>query len=82
VGWSKDGKPGTHIHVAGAGEMAAYVVNTPDTLEGDFTHAPCNMWGSYSGLPASIRCLESAMRHPMVAYGANDGVVTVMNYKQ
>jgi hypothetical protein len=84
VGFSK-GSMNKYIHVCGTTANNAYVYRTPSTDPtadpGDMLDAsPLEQVALISEVQMSFRCLGCANRSNVVAYGNNDGKVSIVDY--
>jgi WD40 repeat protein len=84
VGFSR-GQVSKYIHLAGTTENRAYVYKSPTTAGTTpvgqmLDSAPLSRIAGISEVGLSFRCLGVASRTNTVAYGNNDGLVSIVDY--
>jgi WD40 repeat protein len=80
------GTASKHIHAGGTTENLAFVYRSPTTgtstpVGQALDAAPLQQVARISEVQSSFRCLGCASRSNTVAYGNNDGLVTIVDYQ-
>jgi WD40 repeat protein len=86
VGFSKGGTQSKYIHVGGTSANVANVFRSPAMAAGTPTGqmldpSPLQRVAQISQVDMSFRCLGCAHRSNTVAYGNNDGLVSIVDYR-